>query len=341
VILLPMTQALGAQEVEMLRGYVRNGGVLIADVRPAIYDGHVKPLASGQLDDVFGVKRAGFTAAVVSDGSIKVSAADGQTETLALTGARTDAGVRAAQATAAGSAGQNPLLLSHDFGKGRAILMNLTISSFPPLSAKTTSETAARLLQWMLAQAQVSAPLALTRADGQRLRNVEITRWMNGTVQIVSVFRHHGMPEPAKLHLPRALHVYDLKAHKYLGKQQAVNLEITPFRAQFYALAPQPLKSVALKAAPSLPLGSVQRLTVTSPLPEGQQAIKLQVKLPDGSIAGWVTPTVVADKRGVVVDVPVAHNDPKGTWTVSATDLYTGATTTTRFTVKSAEGGDR
>lgn len=341
VILLPMTQTLGAPEAEMLRAYVRNGGVLIADVRPAIYDGHVKPLAAGQLDDVFGVKRAGLAAALVSDGSIQVPLAGGKTETLTLKGARVDAGVQANQASAAGSAGQAPLLLSHNFGKGRAILMNLTMTSFPALVAKDTPETAAHLLRWALGQAQVSPPLALTGADGQRLRNVEITRWLNGSAQIVSVFRHHGTPEAATLRLPRPLHVYDLKARKYLGQQSAVTLEITPFRAQFYALAPQPLKPVALKAASSLTTGNVQRITVTSSLSEGQQAVKVQVTLPDGSLADWVTPTVVTDKRGAVMDVPVAHNDPPGIWTVSATDLYTGTTVQTRFTVKSSEGGGR
>jgi len=341
VIFLPMTQAMGAQEVEMLRAYVRNGGVLVADVRPAIYDGHVKPLAAGQLDDVFGVKRVAMSAAFAGNGSVKLSSAGGKMETLDLPGVRADAGVQATQATAVGSAGETPLLLSHDFGKGRAMLMNLTITGVQGRSAKGAPETAARLMQWVLGQAQVAAPLTLTGTDGQRLRNVEITRWLNGPVQIVSVFRHHGTAETAELRLPRPLYVYDLKARKYLGKQQAVSLEITPFRAQFYVLAPQPPRPVTLKAVPSLTTGGVQQVTMTSSLAEGQQAVKVQVKLPDGSVADWVCPTVVTDKRGVVVDVPVAHNDPKGRWTVSATDLYTGATATARFMVKSSEGGDR
>lgn len=341
VILLPMTQAMGASEAEMLRAYVRNGGVLIADVRPAIYDGHVKPLAAGQLDDVFGVKRARLPAALVGDGSIQVPAGGGKIEILALSGARADAGVQPVKASAAGSAGPAPLLLSHNFGQGRAILMNLTMTSFPGLNAKGTPEAAAHLLRWMLGQAQVSPSLELTGADGQRLRNVEVTRWTNGSAQIVSVFRHHGTPETATLRLPRPLHVYDLKARQYRGRQSAVSLEITPFRAQFYTLVPQPLPPVALKAAPSLSLGNVQRVTVTSPLSEGQQAVKVQVRLPDGNVADWVTATVVADRRGVIVDVPVANNDPPGTWTFSATDLYTGTTAQTQFTVKPSAGGGR
>ncbi|MBL7040914.1 MAG: beta-galactosidase trimerization domain-containing protein [Pirellulaceae bacterium] len=334
VIILPMTQAMGEQEAEMFRQFVRDGGVLIADVRLAIYDGHVKPLAAGQLDDVFGVKRTGFTGALIADGVIKVSSAGRKPDPLDLTKLRADAGIQATEASAAGYAGQAPLLLSNHFGKGQAMLLNLAMSSFPALSGEGTPEAAAHLWRQVLGQSRVALPLSLTAADGQRLRNVEITRWMNGPVQIVSVFRHHGLPEAAKLELQEPVHVYDLKAHKDLGKQQAVNLTVTPYRALFYALSPQPLDAVVLKAAPTVQLGSVQRVTLTSTLPEGHQAVKVQVKLPDGSRVDWIDTVVVTDNQGVVVDVPVAYNDPKGAWTVNAIELYTGTTATAQFTVE-------
>jgi len=334
LIILPMTQALGGQEAEMLRAYVRDGGMLIADVRPAIYDGHVKPLAAGQLDDVFGVRRTGSPPAVSSDGAIETPAAGGKTEPLNVTTVRADAGVQAAQATAAGSAGQTPLFLSHCFGKGRTLLLNLAMASFPALTAESTPETAARLLRHTLGQAGVAAPLNLSGADGQRVRNVELTRWLNGPVQIVSVFRHQGLSEAAKLELPQPMYAYDLKARQDLGRQPAVSLTVTPYRAMFYALSPQPLKAVALNAAPSASAGSAHQVTVRATLPEGRQAVKVQVRLPDGSAADWVDTVAVADQQGVVVNVPVAYNDPQGTWTVHVTELYTGTTATSRFEVR-------
>jgi len=197
VIILPMTQAMSGHEAEMFRQFVRDGGVLIADVRPAIYDGHVKPLVAGQLDDVFGVKRTGFAEAMIADGVIKVSSAGRKAEPLDLTKLRADAGIQTTEASAAGSAGQAPLMLSNGFGKGQAVLLNLAMSSFPILSGEGTPEAAAHLLRQALGQERVSPPLSLKGADGQRLRNVEITRWMNGPVQMVSIFRHHGLPEAA------------------------------------------------------------------------------------------------------------------------------------------------
>ncbi len=59
----------------------------------------------------------------------------------------------------------------------------------------------------------------------------------------------------------------------------------------------------------------------------------VEVRLPDGSLADWVDAVEMTDRQGVVMDVPVAHNDPKGTWTLNATDLYTGKSVTAQFTV--------
>jgi beta-galactosidase len=335
VIVLPMTQALSGQEAEMLRSYVRDGGVLIADVRPAIYDGHVKPLAAGQLDDVFGVQRTGVEAARVSNGTIAVPVTGETRESVELAKVRVDAGIQATTATAAGSAGDVPLCLSNGFGQGQAFLLNLAMDGFPALNSQNTLEASAHLFRQLLDRARVVPAIRLTAADGQRLRNVEITRWTNGPVQIVSVFRHAGMAESATLSLEQPLYVCDLKSRKDLGRQQTVNVTITPYRAMFYAISPQPLKPVELKAVASkVSVGSVQHVTVTSPLPEGWQAVKVQVTMPDGSPADWVDAVAVTDHQGVVVDVPVACNDPKGTWTVNATELYTGATTTATFVVE-------
>ena len=334
VILLPLTQAMGAREAEMLRQFVREGGVLIADVRPAIYDGHVKPLAAGQLDDVFGIKRTAFGEALIVDGQVRVPLADGKLEPLELANVRADAGVQTAGATAAGAGGQAPLLLTHACGRGRAVLLNMAMSTYPAIGSESASETAARLWRLTLEQGQVSPAFELRDARAQRLRNVEVTRWLNGPVQILSVFRHKGQPEPATLSLPQAMHVYDLKNRKDLGKQQSISLTVTPYRAVFFALSPTPLAPPALKASSTLAPGTVQRLTLTSALPQGRQAVKVRVTLPDGSVADWVDSVALVDKQGAAVAVPVAFNDPRGTWTVSATDVYTGLTTSTRFSVE-------
>ncbi|MBV9469705.1 MAG: beta-galactosidase trimerization domain-containing protein, partial [Abitibacteriaceae bacterium] len=57
VLILPRTLALSDAEAAAIREWVRQGGTLIADYLPGVFDEHGKGRASGALDDVFGVQR--------------------------------------------------------------------------------------------------------------------------------------------------------------------------------------------------------------------------------------------------------------------------------------------
>lgn len=102
------------------------------------------------------------------------------------------------------------------------------------------------------------------------------------------------MAESASLNFEQPLYVYDIKKRKDLGRQQTVSLSITPYRAMFYAISPQPLKPVQLNVAVSkVAPGSVQQAVVKSALPEGSQAVKVWVTMPDGKPADWADTVVV------------------------------------------------
>jgi len=330
-IILPLTQAMGAQEAEQLRSYVRAGGLLIADVLPAVYDGHVKRLAAGQLDDVFGVRRTGFDAAVTTPGQIAVPTADGAVATLTLDKPQVDGDIEAAGAMAMGAAGKAPLNLTNSFGKGHAVLLNLAMGSFP---AQGQGAEPAAWLRQILGQRHVAPTLEMTDAKGSRVRNLEVTRWLTGSVQIATLLRHAGLAETVTLRLPEAMHVYDLKSHRDLGKGQSFNLAVTPCRAGVYALSPESLGPVRLEAAPAVAPGTTQAIRITAGLAQGLQAVSLRVTLPDGRPADWVDPVTIADAAGTTLTVPVALNDPPGTWTLTATDLYTGQAAVLRFEVR-------
>jgi len=109
-----------------------------------------------------------------------------------------------------------------------------------------------------------------------------------------------------------SVQVYDLKNHKNLGAQKAFNFEITPFRAQFFMISKEPLTvaEVSVEKTTVAP-GSVLAAKVNVPKANGQQAVKLQVKLPDGQLADWLDRVVVTDQKGTTVKLPIAYNDPR------------------------------
>jgi hypothetical protein len=55
ILILPYTQILSDGEIRAVRAFVENGGMVVADLRPATHDRHGRPLEAGHLDDLFGI----------------------------------------------------------------------------------------------------------------------------------------------------------------------------------------------------------------------------------------------------------------------------------------------
>jgi len=170
---------------------------------------------------------------------------------------------------------------------------------------------------------------------GGRLRNVELTRWQNGQIEIISLFRFDGGTDQALLKLPEPRHVYNLRSGKDLGRTNSLTVPILPYRATFLVLAPDPAPDVKLKLSTAQATrGQVVRMTATVPQAAGLHAVRVRVKTPDGQAAEWLNRELMVSDQGQGCDLPVAFNDTIGRWTVEATDLYTQKTTTTGYTVK-------
>jgi hypothetical protein len=65
---------------------------------------------------------------------------------------------------------------------------------------------------------------------------------------------------------------------------------------------------------------------VSLPQAAGLHAVRVRVVLPDGAEADWAAETVLAGREPAEFVIPVAFNDPPGTWTLTATDLFTSET---------------
>ncbi|HCA47628.1 MAG TPA: hypothetical protein DEP45_09830, partial [Armatimonadetes bacterium] len=158
MLILPRIEALGVEEAQIIRDFVEAGGVVIADVRPAIYDGHCKPLADGLLDEVFGIDTSGRAAAAPGTATIG---------DLTIENAKIDATVTLTTATAAGEAGGAPVVITNRFGDGAAVLLNMDSGSFPKLSTEGAPEAAVELAAELIGRSNVhQPPVSLQAADG-------------------------------------------------------------------------------------------------------------------------------------------------------------------------------
>jgi hypothetical protein len=80
--------------------------------------------------------------------------------------------------------------------------------------------------------------------------------------------------------------------------------------------------------------GQVLTARLTVPDATGLHAVRLRVTMPAGVPADWLDQVILVGPEGAAIPLPIAFNDPKGTWTVQAIDLYTERATEARLTVE-------
>ena len=329
-LILPQVEAIGRVDAEVIEAFVRNGGTVIADVRPGLFDGHCKPLGRGVLDDLFGVRQSGnmdaATAEVEFDGALA-----GRDVRMTFADARVNPAIAVADGRALGRAGETPAVIVREVGAGRAILLNFSMATFPlPEQPETPA-----FLRALFGAAGVEPKIALRDAEGEPVHDVEVIRWRNGEMEIVALFRESGEVGEVRVALPDARHVYDLRRHVYIGETDGFSTELTPARPNFFARTRERIAGpeIVLNRS-SVARGEVVSARVRVVGPAGKHAFRIRATTPKGEPADWLDRVVIADRDGADIELPIAHNDPSGTWTIRATELFTEQTGTAVLAVR-------
>jgi hypothetical protein len=387
VLVLPKAEAIGKQEAEVIRDFVKRGGTVIADARPGIYDDHCKQRNDGILDDLFGVKRKAFLPAQKVAGPM---------------GAVVDPGVEVtagAEGSSFSLAEGKPVLIGRKVGKGYALLINGNLNT---LAVQGKDIVAA--LGTILERAGVRPTISLRKEDGNPTRDVELVRWKNGGNEIIALFRQGGKIEPVTVILPKPARAYDLRNRKDLGRLKSFKTEIRPNRASFFVLTSEPATQVQVKidaeelgtdARSEKPItdslgkgtyapGMLVKVRLSVPGAQGDHAVLVTARFPksiekpptsgvffprtgypalpvefqaglsvkaekksekEGTVpivypgidperGEFLKHVVILGREPVTVDVPIAFNDPTGTYELTVTDLFTQKTLTQTWSVQ-------
>ena len=334
VLVLPFTQAVGAEEAKAFREFVEAGGTLIADLRPGVFDAHCKPQSPGALDDLFGIKRTAREGATEISGSLDVKLGE-QPLKLSLDKTTADRGVEAGGAKPLAVIDGVPLLLSQKVGKGTTLLLNFAPQDAYPKERQFESSDSTRLfVRALYESAGVRSPVVVKARGETPVRATEISLFRTGDIELMSVTTTRA-EDPAFAHdltvqLDEEKEVYDLRSRKYLGRTREFSATLRVGRATFFALLPYRAETFTASLTPeALSPGDVATLDLTlsnAVGKEGTTAAFIEGLGPDGRTLPYLRDVVLLRNGSGTFRFPIAHNHPPGALILRATELLSGRT---------------
>ena len=336
LLILPrqMAVALPRTTLAVIEQFVRDGGIVLADLAPALCDEHGKPRAQGGLDGLFGVRTASESIVQgARDYLAGVLAADPllpQGEW--LRGEWYDQRLRVSDGRALGKhvADATPAFVVKQTGRGRALLLNLLLAPLWPGSVHPTAEQQA-LIQSILEAARI-APVARVQTDGGAAqRGYEINVLRDGPNRYVGFYAHRVPevdPGAVRAHFAQDKHTYDVRAGRYLGLAHEVDLPLRERQAALFARLDYQLTSLTLRAPPTGTRGELLRVAIAlgATAAPGRHVVHVQLSGPDGGPLPLYTQNVVVDGGLGELQLLPALNEPQGIWQISAREVVSGLT---------------
>lgn len=351
LLYLPYCQAMSPRQAKRVRTFVRDGGTVLADLRPAVVDAHCKRYERGALDDVFGIRQDTRMARPVI-GRVEVSQPD-----MVLPMATADASLQLAGARANATVAGAPAVIVNEFGAGRAILLNVAVSDYVLDKLMDSGHTALRFVDNDTAENLATLLRGLTshtRPPSKpkvtpQVPGVHLYRYTSGETQLLGLQydivpylpgvgsrsrkRMNDIAEK-KTHdvtitLDNDRHIYNVFAGKYMGQSGSITHTIKP--GDIKLMTALPYKVDALRADVDVVEDRIEYKVTVVPSQHSQlnlHMLRLQVTRPDGQPAPHYAANVDAPGGVGRGALHMAINDPRGTWQLTWRDVVSGTSIT-------------
>jgi len=372
--LLPLSVALSPEEVQRIRTFAENGGIVIADAGVGTMDDHCAWSESGLLNDFFGIQTAPQDQRLFTrlPGPVTVTA-EGQTWGLkadALQNLDAVEPVTATTGTALLKIGDTDAAIVRRVGKGWTVYLNACLDRYgrggrrrrgapegpPPVD---TGPAHRALVSTLLGHLEIRPAVQALDADGQPLTRAQLVRYRFGDSEAlalltenvgakavegrdgVTIYHDDKLGDVARqevtLRLPRAYHVANARTGEQLGYTDTVRTSVIVGGALVLGLRPGP------EAGPP-PTISLTGPAAAAPGEHPQFAVKTSgfgralvrchVYGPDGTFLCLYAQNVVLDQGAGTFTLPTALNDPAGEYTIKATEVITGASAEAKVSLK-------
>lgn len=363
VLYLPLIRCMSRTEVEEIANYVREGGVLLASADPGVRDTHGVPREKWPFEDVFGLRRKpGRLDASQKWEPLPVEVL-GVVEKIDLTdldlvlapGPKPPQNppvivgedVEATEAKPLFRIGGKPCGFVHPYGKGLAIYFNFEPCSLTLAPGNADAPNAHQVLldrifrargirrgyeiDWAVGRPTVAGrpAFALAEFDDGTGRYLAFLRSGEGALE-------DQPKEKLKLTLDAAARVYDSRNAKLLGEGKEFQIEFPRGLPCILALMPYAVKAVEVSCEGAAPgkTATIRTRVVADGGRVGRHVLALRVYRPDGTEARWFRKNIDTPDGTFEHTLPLAWNEPAGSYRVRVRDVATGTMGETTLTVR-------
>ena len=349
LLILPFAQALEIEAAAAVKEFVADGGMLLADIRPAVADRHGYPGAQGHLDEVFGVLHE---AAWSDYGALETEltfSGGGDGLKMDVVDVPVIAGPPVALTTARslGETDERAVMLISRYGAGRAALLN-----FAPLAADAGAVgMMKRLMGWYgltplfgVERLQVHRPERYRSAELEspdaELERPTLSHFSDGNIHTLALWhsfilqldsgkRRGAGTEVLRITPPVAGHVYDLKSNQYLGRHDSFEVEKPLEGLGAYAVVPYRIGKPHLETSEGVTEAGNIRLinrvrTAPAAAAKERHVVRLRLYAPDGSELEDFAENIVAADGAGAHEFILPLNAPRGRWKVEAREAISG-----------------
>ncbi len=348
VLILPTTACLSTKEIENIKQFVRNGGLLVADYEAGTRDQHGKvyPVKSG-LDEVFGIDR---TAASIDRYMTKLTFlkdswfGEKQMELKrALKGLKLTTGKNMAVFEDG-----TPAMILNQYGSGMAIYLNIDLSDYAGmkprgvageviLEEKGKQEYVSGLqeiFEKIINKAGIKKRLEIL-VDNKPVNAGERFYYTDGISTYCAYMPEAGKQQEVKITLGKKSHVYDVRNRKYIGFSDSFNDIIKPGNVKIYSLMPYKVEDIDVAVKNSYRQGENIDLKLAIKTNSGTPGTHiLRIELyKDGKILDAYSRNIVAEKGQANCRIPLAFNEGKGRYNLVIRDINSGLDRTKSFRI--------
>ena len=357
ILVLPVSSALSEKEVEAVKMFVKNGGVLVGDLMAATYTNHGKNRDCSALDDIFGIKHNGAEI-VHGEATVVGTAKDNTVDTGKLNmpvnyfenNITCIKGKPLAEISYKGKA--FPALIANQYGKGYTLYLACDIMStfsnwqsfaYAPQN-KVNLQALKGIFANLLKRGTVESFAQPLVEDGSRLIASTCYLRKNGTVRILGIVRNNKVcvniddkPHDVTVKLQGKYYVYNLIDGQFLGHGDSFNYRTGPTTQSIFVLVPYKVNSPVVNLENTVSRGAELNIKVkinadTADLP--LHTLNVTVFNPEGKKVDAYSDIYFATKGQCEFSIPIALNDMVGQWEIAINDVMTQTKTIKTFTVK-------